>query len=244
MMVMKDMSLRQTADQPKAAAYPLIDKARPWSAAAIRTFHIEAAAALVISKDFAGLSAEWVDQARDVIKAAAEGAFGDIKFLVFDLAADADAIALRSDDAKRLLADIANLILKAPIVTVAHARNVIGGGDLELALACNMLICDEQARFSFAADPVEAVATYALLAQKIGFVRAERLMEHEDVLSAGQMRDMLLLKETTSSGPGLSGLEGFLLRAHRRHNSAAAMYRAQRIATPLITELFGDLKPN
>lgn len=240
-MVMKDMPLNHSTDGLEAAAYPMAGGESAWSAAGIRTSHIQGAEALVISKHFAGLSALWVEQAREVLKMAADGGFGEIKFLVFDLAAEADANAPRAKDAELLLADIANLILRAPIVTVAHARHAIGGADLELALACSMLVCDENARFSFAADPVEAVATYALLAQKIGFVRAERLMEHEDVLSAGQMRDMLLLKGVTS---GAAGLEDFLLRAHRRHNSSAAMYRAQRIATPLITELFGDLKPN
>ncbi len=241
-MVMKDMPQNQTAEGIEAAAYPMAGGGGgQWSASGIRTSHIQGADALVISKDFAGLSAEWVEQARDVVKTAVEGGFGEIKFLVLDLAAQAGANAPRADDAQLLLADIANLILRAPIVTVAYARKAIGGVDLELALACSMLICDENARFSFAADPVEAVATYALLAQKIGFVRAERLMEHEDVLSPGQMRDMLLLKDVTS---GPAGLETFLVRARRRHNSSAAMYRAQRIATPLITELFGDLKPN
>jgi enoyl-CoA hydratase/carnithine racemase len=244
MVVMKHMRLRQTADGLDASPYPIVGAAGTWSTPTIRTFHLEASEALVISKHFAGLSAEWVDQARQVVKTVAAGGFGDIKFLVFDLNAETDHNATRAENAQLLLGEIANLILKAPIVTIAHARNAIGGADLELALACNMLICDEQARFSFAADPVESVATYALLAQKIGFVRAERLMEHEDVLGAGQMRDMLLLKETTVSGPGLGGLEDFLVRAHRRHNSAAAMYRAQRIATPLISELFGDQTRN
>ena len=239
---MKHVNLHQTADQLEVASYPLVGGAGAWPAPAIRSFHVEAAEALVIRKDFAGLSAEWVAQARQLVRSAVAGGFGEIKFLVFDLAAAAGDEAPRSEDAHLLLGEIANLILHAPIVTIAHARKTVGGADLELALACNMLICDEQAAFSFAADPVEAVATYVLLAQKIGFVRAERLMEREDLLSAAQMRELLLLKDTTA--PGLGGLEDFLVRAHRRHNSAAAMYRAQRIATPLIADLFGDLTKN
>lgn len=239
---MKHVNLHQTADQLDTAPYSLVGGANAWPAPAIRSFHLEAAEALVIRKDFAGLSAQWVAQARQVVKTAVAGGLGGIKFLVFDLAAAAGEEASRSEDAHLLLGEIANLILQAPIVTIAYARKTIGGADLELALACNMLICDEQAGFSFAADPVEAVATYVLLAQKIGFVRAERLMEREDVLNAAQMRELLLLKDTTA--PGVSGLEEFLIRAHRRHNSAAAMYRAQRIATPLIADLFGDLTRN
>lgn len=241
-MVMKHVNLHTTTDKVEVAAYPFAGGAAPWSAPAIRSFHVDAAQALVIRKDFAGLSAEWVAQARETVKAAAAGGFGEIKFLVFDLAATANSEAPRADDAHLLLGEIVNLILAAPIVTIAHARGLVGGADLELALACNMLICDEQARFSFAADPVEAVATYVMLAQKIGFVRAERLMEREAVLNAGEMRELLLLKDTTQAG--LGGLEDFLVRTRRRHNSAAAMYRAQRIATPLIAGLFSDRTPN
>ncbi len=239
---MKHVNLHQAADQLEGAPYSLVGGASARPAPALWSFHLEAAEALVIRKDFAGLSAEWVAQTRQMIKTVAAGGFGAIKFLVFDLAAAGGKEAARSEDAHLLLGEIANLILHAPVVTIAHARKTVGGADLELALACNMLICDEQAGFSFAADPVEAVATYVLLAQKIGFVRAERLMEREDVLNAAQMRELLLLKDTTA--PGLGGLEDFLVRAHRRHNSAAAMYRAQRIATPLIADLFGDLTRN
>jgi enoyl-CoA hydratase/carnithine racemase len=207
-------------------------------------FKLQSAGAVVAPKLSGGLTAAWVDQARETIRCAVEGHFGPVKFLVFDLAAEPDVEAPRSEAADRLLGEIANLILTVPIVTVAYGRKLVGGGDLELALACSMLVCDEGAEFSFAADPVVSVATYALLAQKIGFVRAERLMEREEILNAAQMRDLLLLKETVPAESGLRGLEHFLLRAGRRHNSAAAMYRAQRIATPLVPELFGEQPRN
>ncbi len=142
-----------------------------------------------------------------------------------------------------MVGEVANLILRAPVVSVAYVREFISGADLDLALACSMLVCEEGARFSFAADPVVSVTTYALLAQKIGFVRAERLMEREEVLDAAQMRELFLLKETTEAGSGLEGLEKFLHRSVRRHNSAYGIYRAQRIATPLIAEAFGDRSP-
>src|SRR4051812_5316579 len=84
MMTMKDMPEYQAAEGLDAAAYPMTGGGQ-WAASGFRTSHIQGAQALVISKHFAGLSAEWVEQAREVVKTAAEGGFGEIKFLVFDL---------------------------------------------------------------------------------------------------------------------------------------------------------------
>lgn len=202
---------------------------------------IEASGAAVVRKLSPGYSAAWVEKARQAVKDAAEGRYGELKFLVFDLAAEADTAQAPAEVARQLIVEIANLILRAPIVTVAYARGVIAGADLELALACSMLVSAPEARFSFAADPVVSVATYALLAQKIGFVRAERLMEREDILAPEQMRDLLLLKETAA---GSEGLAEFLLRTSRRHNSAVGIYRSQRIATPLVSDAFGEFLPH
>lgn len=214
-----------------------------WTGAELKTLRIDGGRALVICKPFQGLSSDWVDQTRQVLRAAIAGEFGTLKFIVFELDAELDLGDQRAPAANLLLGEIANLILRTPIITVAHASKAITGGDLELALACSMLICDEDVRVSFGADPIESVTTYALLAQKLGFVRAERLMESEEALTAPEMRDLFLLKEILPAAAGLDGVEAFLTRASRRHNSAAAMYRAQRIATPLISEFFGE-QPN
>ena len=69
MMDMNDMPLNQTAVPLNAAALPLNGDGA-W-AAPVHTFRIEPSQALVISKQFAGLSADWVDHARDVVKTAA-----------------------------------------------------------------------------------------------------------------------------------------------------------------------------
>ena len=81
-----------------------------------------------------------------------------------------------------------------------------------------------------------SLATYGFLSQKIGFVRAERLMETGDSVNAEQMRDLLLVKAMLEEGAGFGEVEQFLARSLRRHNSAYAIYRAQRIASPCFLE--------
>jgi enoyl-CoA hydratase/carnithine racemase len=192
--------------------------------------------AFVVSKSSPGFSDACIDRLREIIRDAAAGRLGHLKFLVFDFAHSGEA-GPRGDSAfQALVTEAANLILQVPIVLVANARGLMSGADLEFALACSMLIGEAGARFSFSADPIVSIGTYGFLAQKIGFVRAERLMESGDVLDAQQMHDLLLLKHVTESGAGLDGIASFLTRTAKRYNSCYGIYRAHRMATGAIRD--------
>ncbi len=99
-----------------------------------------------------------------------------------------------------------------------------------------MVIAEDGRRFHFMGDPVVSLATYGFLSQKIGFVRAERLMERGDSVAAVQMHEMMLVKALLEPGSGFAGVEQFLARTARRHNSCYGIYRAQRIAAPALDD--------
>ena len=229
-----DGFVASTGDLAEAAALVV-----PTSAAALRgSFqspttelnHLLDLEALVFTKQRSGFDPAAIAAAKEAVDVA-DGP-GGLKFLVFDFNHVDAAGDEPAPGAGELMADLSNLILRAPVVTVAAARGPMRGVDLELALSCNVMVGEEAATFSFDADPLLSVRTYALLAQKIGFVRAERLMENGDVLDAEAMRTLLLLKEKLAPPGGLEGLTGFLRRFTRRHNAAYGIYRAQRIASP------------
>lgn len=188
---------------------------------------------VVVTKTRAGFDAAAIDGVRQILRDARGGQLAPLKFLVFDFAHEGAEDGAAVDGFDAVIIEIANLILAAPIVAVASVRSGVGGSDLEFALACSMLIGEEGARFSFAADPIVAIGTYGFLAQKIGFVRAERLMEGGEVLDAAQMQEQLLLKAIAPHGAGLEGIRAFVGKAMRRHNASYGIYRAQRIASPL-----------
>lgn len=192
--------------------------------------------ALIVTKTTAGFDRAAVDSLRQIVRDAAAGHFGQLKFLAIEFAHVSDSDTPPAEGFHALVAEMANLILRAPIVSVACARGPLQGADMELALACSMLIGERGARFSFAGDPIVSVGAYAFLAQKIGFVRAERLMEDGKSLSAEDLRDLLLLKDVAEPGEGRVALEAFLQRTARRHNSCYGIYRAQRMASPAIDE--------
>ncbi len=133
----------------------------------------------------------------------------------------------------RLAANIETLVSRTSLITVACIRGRIGGADLELALACNMLVCDAAAEFHFAADQ-GSLGLYGSLATKLGYVYAERIIEQGATLTAEQMKDKLLVRETLELSNGLEPLWRFLERTGRRHNASWAIFRAQRMAAPSI----------
>lgn len=186
---------------------------------------------IVLSKTDPGFSPDVIARLTEVVRAAAAGQLGRLKFLVFDFDHVGEAGVSGSAAFEALVGEAANLILQAPVVLIANARGHMGGDDLEFALACSMLIGEADARFSFAADPIVSLGVYGFLVHKIGFVRAERLMEGAEILTAQQMQDLLLLKDIAEPASGLEGVRKFLMRTSRRHNSCYGIYRAHRMAS-------------
>ena len=186
--------------------------------------------ALIITKTAPGFDQAAVDALRLLVVEAAAGRLGVLKFLVIDFAHDGFPLSIGADGFTSLVAEVETLILAAPIVSIACARANLAGADLEFALACSMTIGEADKRFSFAADVTVSVGTYGLLAQKIGFVRAERLMATGEIISAAQMDELMLLKEVLDAGGGHEGLDAFVGRVTRRYNASYGIYRAQRMA--------------
>ncbi len=185
--------------------------------------------ALVVTKTSPGLGEAQARSLTSLVRSIGLGQLGNPMYLVLDFAHLGHAEPAHGNGFEGLATELTGLVLKAPVVPVAFVRTEVGGGDLELALACSVLVADDGARFDFNADPLEALGLYALLAQKIGFVRAERLMEQGRRISAEEMKELLLVKEVVRADQGLDDLEAFLARHMRRHNSFHSIYRAQRL---------------
>ena len=233
-----ELTTRLSSHEGKAseaiwASHGVLSEGVTWN----RLGHVEA---LVITKTVPGFDDACVLALDQLILDARSGHFGPLKFLVMDFAHAGTQDALGGEGFSALVSNAADLILQAPVVSIASARAHMTGADLEFALGCSMLIGEHGTRYSFRSDPLTALGIYGFLSQKIGFVRAERLMEGDEILGADEMREMLLLKEVTEKGAGLEGVERFLRKRARRHNSFYGIYRAQRIAAPSIYQHLRD----
>ncbi len=185
--------------------------------------------ALIVTKTLPGFDAAIVADLRRLVRDVAAGRLGILKFLAFDFAHEGFPFALAADGFDDLVDELSNLILAAPVISVACARADMAGADLEFALACSMFVGERERRFSFAADTTVSLSFYGLLAMKIGFVQAERLMDG-DIVDADRLHDLLLMKEVGDADI----LSQVLGKTARRHNACYGIYRAQRISAQAV----------
>lgn len=187
---------------------------------------------LLVSKPSAGFDRSCVDNLRLLLRKISAGELPGLKYLVFDFAHQGEGPADAAEGFDDLASANAQLILDAPVISIAWARTYLAGADLDFALSCSMMVADRSARFSFDADLTSAVGVYGSLAQKLGFVKAERLMEGGEVLTAEQMLDLCLVKHIVEKDEGIVGAERYVKQCGRRYNASYSMFRAQRITTP------------
>lgn len=201
-----------------------------WIGSELDVQRLESLETIVVSKRRAGLDAAQLHAIRSLLRDAASGLIGACKFLIFDLACDDEDAGRPPQGFDECIDELSNLIFEAPVISVAWVRGRLAGPDLELALACSMVVGETDARFSFDVDLVSNPGIYSLMAHKIGFVQTERLLEGGAVLQAAKVHDLMLLNAVVEPAAGLDGIRQFVKARARRHNSACGIYRAQRIA--------------
>lgn len=187
---------------------------------------------ILVSKIACGFDRDSIEGLTSLLARISEGRLPSLKYLVFDFAHCDESPAVAAEGFDELASATARLILDAPVISIAWARTYLNGADLDFALSCSMIVADRHARFCFEADLASAIGVYGSLAQKIGFVKAERLMENGEVLTAEQMQELCLVKHIVENGQGLDGAESYVRQCARRYNASYSMFRAQRISAP------------
>jgi enoyl-CoA hydratase/carnithine racemase len=186
---------------------------------------------LVVSKSRAGFNEEAVRRLSGLLSAIASGEIAGLKYLVFDFRHGIGGSASeRSEAFEKLIAANAELILSAPVISIAWARSDMRGADLEFALSCSMIVATRGVRFCFDGDSVESFGLYNALAQKMGFVKAERILENGEALSADDMHAHFLVKEVVERDDSPSGIERYVEHHARRYNASFGIFRAQRMS--------------
>jgi hypothetical protein len=189
---------------------------------------LEGGDVLVVTKLHPGFDDESVDFLTRLLSVISAGRSARPKYLVFDFAHRRGGEASGSTGFQNLLAANSELILEAPVITVAWARTFMADADFEFACHCAMLVAEKEALFSFDGDPDRLFGLYALLARKIGLVRTQGLMETGAVLGAEEMHNLMLAKEVVEPSSGFVVMGDYLRQCGRRHNAAYSIFRAQR----------------
>ena len=189
---------------------------------------LEGGDVLVVGKLHPGFDDECVDDLTRLLSAISAGRTARPKYLVFDFAHRRGDEASGSAGFHDLVAANSELILEAPVITVAWVRSFMAGADFEFACHCAMLVAEKDALFSFDGDPNGLFGLYASLARKIGLVKTQGLMETGAVLGAEEMHNLMLAKDVVEPRRGLAAIGDYMRQCGRRHNAAYSIFRAQR----------------
>jgi enoyl-CoA hydratase/carnithine racemase len=200
----------------------------------LRSTPLEAQEALVLSKTSAGFDAAGVAAVTSLLTQVRAGDYPTLKYLVFDFACDGEPPAGAPEGFADMVAATAELIVATPVITLAWARGRCSGLDFDFAMHCSAIVAESGASFSFEGDPFDLFGLYAAVGRRIGFVRAERLIESRRELSAEEAHELMLVRDMAPEAPGLTGISAYLAQFERRYNASHAIFRAQRIAEPPI----------
>ncbi len=200
----------------------------------VRTTWLKAQDAVVVAKPGPGFDHASIETIARLLRDIHRGEHSALKFLVFEFAEGGAAATTPSDAFADLVAATADLIVDTPVITLAWARGLMEGLDFDFAMNCSAIVAETGARFSFSGEPFDLFGLYAALGRRIGFAKAERLIDSDKILTAAEARDLLLVKEVVAAQPDYSGMVGYLGRLERRYNASHAIFRAQRMAEPPI----------
>lgn len=190
--------------------------------------------ALILSKTRAGFDEPSVQGVSELLASIARRELGDLKFLVFEFAHGAGEAPQPAKGFAEIVAETAELIVDTPVITLAWARSMMSGADFDFAMHCSAIVADESARFSFAGEPFELFGLYAALGRRIGFVKTERLIESDSIVTAEVARNLMIVKDIVAPRQDMSAMDVYLTQFGRRYNASHAIFRAQRLAQPPI----------
>lgn len=203
-------------------------KSFTWSGESLAANWVEAIETLIVTKSSQGFDRDSVNDLTRLLAAISCGEISGLKYLVFDFAHPREGSSAGSVGFEDLVVANSELILRAPVITVAWARSLLAGADFEFATHCSMLVAEKDALFSFDGEPASLFGLYSSLARKIGFVKTQRLIEEGVILGAQDMRNLFLAKEVVEPQNGLAAIRGFVRQCGRRYNATYSIFRAQR----------------
>lgn len=125
---------------------------------------------------------------------------------------------------------------EAGMVTTALVSGDALGGGFEAAMACDVIIAEERARFalpevSYGLFP--GMGAYTFLSRRLGQARAERAILDSPVLSAQELHALELVNAIAPDGEGVAAMDRHLAWMSERFEAVFSVFEARRIAHPV-----------
>lgn len=125
---------------------------------------------------------------------------------------------------------------EAGMVTTALVCGDALGGGFEAALACDVIVAEERARFSLPEmhyGLFPGMGAYTFLSRRLGQAQAERAILNSPCFSARQLAELGLVGTVAANGEGLAVMDRQLAWMSERFEAVYNVFEARRIAQPV-----------
>ena len=126
--------------------------------------------------------------------------------------------------------------LGLPMVTIGLVQGQALGGGFEALLSFNVIIAERSAKFGLpeiAFGLFPGMGAHALLARRLGFARAERMILSGKTHTAEEMYELGLVHQVVDDGEGEQAVHDYIAQNSRRHAGNHAVFKASREVWPV-----------
>jgi len=127
----------------------------------------------------------------------------------------------------------------AGMVTSALVCGDALGGGFEAALACDVIIAEERARFALPEihyGLFPGMGAYTFLCRRLGQARAERIILESPTFRARELYELDLVTSLAENGSGILTMERHLAWMARRFDAVYSVFQARRTSHPVSRE--------
>ena len=128
---------------------------------------------------------------------------------------------------------------KLPIRTISLVQGDALGGGFEAALADDVIIAEESAKFALPEilfNLFPGMGAYSFLSRRVDNVTTERLMLSGKIFSAAELHEMGVVDRVVPDGSGVEGLYDYIAETDRSFASRNAVLETRRLINPVTHE--------
>jgi DSF synthase len=129
--------------------------------------------------------------------------------------------------------------LGLPIQTISLVQGDALGGGFEAALADDMIVAEESAKFALPEilfNLFPGMGAYSFLQRRLDAVTAERLMLSGKIYSAAELYEMGVVDELAEDGRGVEAIYKGIAERARSYATRGAIFRSREVINPVTRE--------
>ena len=130
------------------------------------------------------------------------------------------------------------------LITIALIQGDALGGGFELALTCDLIVAERQAKFGFPEvlfNLFPGMGAYSFLARRIGVAKTEEMIHSGNIYTAEELHRMGVVDILVDQDAGVEAVKGYIAKNRLRHSAHSAMYQVRRRVNPVTLQELKDV---